>query len=183
MSGMDESLSLHLGCGKTLLPGFINIDIDACSGADRLMDIRDLEFGDASVDLIYASHVLEHFGRHEVNLVLKEWARVLKPGGMLRVAVPDFSKIATYYLENGKTSDLLGLVMGGQKDEFDFHKMIFDFRSLQDTLFLIGFADVQRWDWREVSHGAFDDYSQAYLPHMDKENGLLMSLNIEARKL
>ena len=46
-----------------------------------------------------------------------------------------------------------------------------------------GFSDIQEWDWRKVDHGHIDDYSQAYLPHMDKENGLLMSLNIEAKKI
>ena len=47
---------------------------------------------------------------------------------------------------------------------------------------LNGFSDIQEWNWRKVDHGHIDDYSQAYLPHMDKDDGLLMSLNIEAKK-
>ena len=43
-----------------------------------------------------------------------------------------------------------------------------------------GFARVRRWDWRATEHAGIDDYSQAYLPHMDKENGTLVSLNLEA---
>ena len=38
---------------------------------------------------------------------------------------------------------------------------------------------MQQWDWREVDHGKYDDHSQAYYPHMDKENGIAVSLNIE----
>jgi hypothetical protein len=46
----------------------------------------------------------------------------------------------------------------------------------------VGFKEVYLWDWRETEHSHIDDFSQAYLPHMDKENGVLMSLNIEAKK-
>lgn len=45
-----------------------------------------------------------------------------------------------------------------------------------------GFKDVRRYDWRQTEHKDYDDFSQAYIPHMDKENGLLISLNIEATK-
>ena len=48
-----------------------------------------------------------------------------------------------------------------------------------------GFRHVRRWDWRKVFVGedeGFDDYSQAYVPHMDKEHGTLISLNVEAEK-
>ena len=47
----------------------------------------------------------------------------------------------------------------------------------------LGFSEVKKYDWRKTSHSQFDDHSQAYLPHMDKENGDLMSLNIEAVKI
>ena len=75
------------------------------------------------------------------------------------------------------------MLIGGQKTNFDFHKMIFDKKHLSSILIKNGFSDIQEWDWRKVDHGHIDDYSQAYLPHMDKENGLLMSLNIEAKKI
>jgi hypothetical protein len=45
-----------------------------------------------------------------------------------------------------------------------------------------GFTDVRRYDWRETEHAHIDDYSQAYIPHMDKENGILISLNVECAK-
>ncbi|MFC1945689.1 hypothetical protein ACFLW1_00650 [Chloroflexota bacterium] len=46
-----------------------------------------------------------------------------------------------------------------------------------------GFYNVHREDWRETEHRDHDDFSRAYLPHIDKENGTLVSLNIEAEKL
>ena len=53
---------------------------------------------------------------------------------------------------------------------------------LSGLLLKAGFASVRRWDWRETEHAEIDDYSQAHLPHMDKENGRPMSLNLEAVK-
>jgi len=46
----------------------------------------------------------------------------------------------------------------------------------------IGFKDIKRYDWRKTEHFYVDDYSQTYYPHMDKEDGKLMSLNVEAIK-
>jgi hypothetical protein len=45
-----------------------------------------------------------------------------------------------------------------------------------------GGGEIERYDWRETEHVDIDDYSQAYIPHMDKENGALVSLNVEALK-
>ena len=45
-----------------------------------------------------------------------------------------------------------------------------------------GFEDTKKYDWRETEHSMFDDHSQAYIPHMDKENGTLISLNLESTK-
>ena len=54
--------------------------------------------------------------------------------------------------------------------------------TLRSDLLKVGFQNVKIYDWRETEHFFVDDYSQAYLPHMDKANGKLMSLNIEAIK-
>ncbi len=177
---------LHLGCGSKFIPNFYHIDISDEEHIDARADVKDLSFiEDNSVSLIYACHVLEHFGRWEVEKVLIEWRRVLEPSGILRLAVPDFSACSRLYndgnLENG-LCDLLGLLCGGQKDQFDFHKMIFDELTLTSLLEGVGFSSVKHWDWRNTTHTAIDDYSQAYLPHMDKKNGELVSLNLEATK-
>ena len=176
-------MKLHLGCGAKHIPGFVHVDVLDYPHIDHRVPVNALGFAeDNSVDLIYAAHVLEHFGRHEVDQVLREWYRVLKRGGILRVAVPDFAAVVQRYTETGDTNELVGLVSGGQRDAYDFHKIIFDERSLRERLLQAGFRSVARYDWRNTEHAFLDDYSQAYLPHMDKEHGRLMSLNIEAKK-
>ena len=58
-----------------------------------------------------------------------------------------------------------------------------DYVSLTDILIeSVGMRDVREYDWRDTEHSQFDDHSQSYLPHMDKENGISMSLNVECRK-
>jgi predicted SAM-dependent methyltransferase len=175
-------IKLHLGCGKIRLPGYVNVDIMTRSSVDVIADLRQLPWADASVDHVYSCAVIEHFGRREWIGVLKEWARVLKPGGSIQISTADFEAAVARYLEKRNLEELLGLMIGGQKDDYDWHGMIFDFATFRAGLEQAGFRDVRRYDWRRafVGRAGIDDFSQAYLPHMDKENGRLMMLNVEA---
>lgn len=178
-------MKLHLGCGRKYIPGFVHIDVQPGPHIDIVGPVEKLPMQDNSVSLIYASHILEHFGRFAYMAVLQEWFRVLEPGGILRLAVPDFAACAAIYYENGLEdglSGLVGLIIGGQRDQYDYHKMIFDEKFLGKNLLDIGFREVRRWNWRTTEHTAIDDYSQAHLPHMRKDDGRLMSLNLEAVK-
>ena len=178
-------MKLHLGCGPRHIPGFVHVDLLPAPHIDIVGPVEKLPMPDASVSLIYASHVLEHFGRNEYKSVLREWFRVLTPGGILRLSVPDFAACAAVYYENGLVnglSGLVGLLVGGQRDGNDYHKMIFDEAFLRLDLLQTGFKEVRRWDWRTTEHTGIDDYSQAYIPHMSKQDGRLMSLNLEAVK-
>jgi SAM-dependent methyltransferase len=178
-------LKLHLGCGPRYIPGFIHVDLLPAAHVDIVGPVERLSMPDGSVSLIYASHILEHFGRNEYKAVLREWIRVLQPGGVLRLAVPDFAACAASYYESGlidSLSGLVGLIVGGQRSDNDFHKMIFDEASLRRDLLELGLGDVRRWDWRTTEHAGVDDYSQAYLPHMKKDSGRLMSLNLQGTK-
>ncbi|MBI3902362.1 MAG: methyltransferase domain-containing protein [Nitrosomonadales bacterium] len=163
----------------------MHVDALPAPHVDIVGPVERLLLDDASVSLIYASHVLEHFGRNEYKAVLEEWFRVLKPGGILRLSVPDFAACAAIYYESGLAdglTGLVGLIVGGQRDAYDFHKMIFDEKFLRQELLDTGFREVRRWDWRTTEHAGVDDYSQAHIPHMQKETGKLMSLNLEAVK-
>jgi SAM-dependent methyltransferase len=176
-------MKLHLGCGQRYIPGFVHVDARPASHVDIVGPVERLPMGDASVSLIYACHVLEHFGRYQYMSVIKEWFRVLESGGILRLSVPDFAVCAAIYHERGLEdglSGVVGLIVGGQRNEHDFHGMIFDEDFLRRSLLDIGFREVRRWDWRTTEHSDIDDYSQAYIPHLRKEDGRLMSLNIEA---
>ena len=185
-STQAQPVRLHLGCGKRFIPDFTHVDILPAPHIDHIADVRALTFAaDESVDLIYACHVLEHFGRFEYRGVLTEWLRVLKPGGILRLSVPDFAACAALYYEQGLVdglTGLMGLISGGQRDRFDFHKMIYDETFLSSELKSLGCRDVRRWDWRSTDHAQVDDFSQAYIPHLAKETGRHMSLNLEGIK-
>lgn len=174
---------LHLGCGVKHFPGWFHVDALAYPHVDHVGRVEELGFvPTGSAGLIYACHLLEHFNRKTYMNALREWRRVLRTGGVLRLAVPDYAACARVYLSGTLVrgiEDVRGLMMGGQRDQYDFHSMIFDEPDLTRALKEAGFADVRRWDWRTTEHAAIDDYSQAYLPHMDKVNGTLVSLNLE----
>jgi predicted SAM-dependent methyltransferase len=176
-------MKLHLGCGKRFIPGFVHIDVLPLEHVDHVSSIDNLPFiADNSVDLIYNCHVLEHFKRKDTLRVLAEWFRVLKKGGILRTAVPDFEQLCYIYNRDKNIDVVVGAIYGGQDYLYNIHYNVFDFSSLEVSLSQVGFSSVRRYDWRDTEHGHIDDYSQAYVPHMDKENGVLISLNVEAVK-
>lgn len=179
-------MKLNLGCGKRNF-GKNWIHIDGSNYAHiHSHDIVNLPFEENSVDLIYASHVFEYFDREEADDVLQKWKKCLKPNGILRLAVPNFEVYSKLYSENKITlTQCLGPLYGKWKmteNETIYHKTTYDFVSLKKILEKKGFTKVKLWDWREVEHGNIDDYSQSYIPHMDKNNGTLMSLNVECLK-
>ena len=176
-------MKLHLGCGNRYIPGFFHIDGFDAPHIDHVCSIENLSFiEDNSIELIYSSHVLEHFKRARLPEVLKEWNRVLKPGGILRVAVPDFEGIVKVYNKYKDLDLVIGPIFGGQNYLYNIHYNTFDFNSLSNYLSEAGFDNIEKYDWRLTEHSDIDDFSQAYIPHMDKENGILISLNVEAIK-
>ncbi len=86
---LPSPVKLHLGCGNRHLDGFVNIDL--LSGvADVLADRTCLTFiRSDTVSHILVEHMLEHLGRSQAQAALREWSRVLKPGGVLEIEVPD----------------------------------------------------------------------------------------------
>ena len=174
---------LHIGCGNRYIPGFVHIDVRKLPHVHYVASADKLDmFDDNSVDLIYSCHVLEHFGRQQIEHVLKEWHRVLKPGGILRLAVPDFEKLVEVYLKTKDLRLVLGSLVGRQDYPENTHYIVFDYAYLSEVLTKVGFKNIHRYDWRQTIHKDYDDYSQAYIPHMDKERGILISLNVEATK-
>jgi predicted SAM-dependent methyltransferase len=179
----QSSMKLHLGCGKRYIPGFVHIDVVEYPHIEHVTSIDNLScVADSSVDLIYNCHVLEHFKRREIGRVLREWRRILLPGGVLRISVPDFAKLVEVYARYQNIEQVIGPIFGRQDYLYNIHYNTFDFPSLKTALEEAGFSNVRRYDWRKTEHAQVDDYSQAYLPHMDKENGILISLNVECDK-
>lgn len=86
-------MKLNLGCGDKILTDYVNIDFRN-SKADIEADIRNLDFiGDCWVDEVLAIAVFEHISPYNSISTLKEWNRVLRPGGKLIVEVPDTLEI------------------------------------------------------------------------------------------
>ena len=177
-------MKLHLGCGEKIIKGFINVDIRKFDGVDVVQDITNLKnFIPNSISLIYASHVLEHISRREYINVLRHWYDLLETGGILRISVPDIESVFEHYSENKNLEILRGLIWGGQTYCENYHYCGWDFKTIKEDLESVGFENVIRYDWRKTEHSNIDDFSQCYLPHMDKENGKLMSLNVECTKI
>tara|TARA_R110001583_G_scaffold12547_2_gene55595 strand:- start:9543 stop:10079 length:537 start_codon:yes stop_codon:yes gene_type:complete len=178
-------MKLHLGCGcRNFGADWIHIDGGDYDHLDY-KDITNLEFSNNSVDLVYASHVLEYFDRDEAPSLLQEWYRVLKPQGILRIAVPDFHALSFLYQQNKvKLKDILGPLYGKMKmgDHHIYHKTVYDRDTLGKALLDAGFKQHELYSWKETEHANFDDHSQAHIPHMHKEHGCLVSLNMEGLK-
>lgn len=191
-----RKLKLNIGSGDIKLDGYTNLDGKFGD------DITHLKYPNNSVDEIYASHVLEYFDQFECIDVLREWNRVLKKGGIIRIAVPNFNELAKLYLgvriiksnnikqinltmkNNYNIKDIIGPMFGRMEmgDKVIYHKQVFDFDTLSELLYRTGFKRVKTYDCEKVKpFNNVDDQSHAYLPHMDKK-GWLISLNMEATK-
>ncbi len=87
-------MKINLGCGRRVLEGFINCDIRELPGVDEIVDItKRLLWENGVVDEIEASHILEHFEAHKTKKILAEFIRVLKPGGIANIEVPNMGAV------------------------------------------------------------------------------------------
>ena len=135
----SEPLRLHIGCGEIVLDGFVPIDRKQGQEAFPLDGVED-----GSVDEIYASHILEHFSHQDVFMVLCHWVAKLRPGGLIRIAVPDTKMIAEQYLA-GEPINIQGYLMGGHTDNDDVHHCIFDEEMLRELMVKAGLERVAPW--------------------------------------
>jgi predicted SAM-dependent methyltransferase len=156
---------------------WVTMDIEEGDGVDEVGNASDLSrFPDASFDGVYASHVLEHFSYRSMPVVLKEWARVLKPGGKLYVSVPDLTILCHQFLyplnDFQARFEIMRRIMGGHDDLHDIHLAGLYEELLAHFLTLAGFDKLIRVD----SFGFFEDCSAF------ANNGVRISLNILATK-
>jgi hypothetical protein len=119
-----------------------------------------LPYADGSVDEIRASHILEHFTFGDAQKAMEEWSRVLKPGGRIRISVPDVDKVL-----KDETPNRLFYLMGGQMHADDIHKSAYDRNRLTALMQQNGLKQIKDW----------------YSPNTDSA-ALPISLNLEGVK-
>jgi SAM-dependent methyltransferase len=178
----DGRINLHLGCGDIAHPDFVNIDGIPAKHIHYVRAIDKLSpFQDNSVDLVYASHCLEHFSHLKITNVLREWHRVLKINGILRLSVPDFNLILDIYNNNSQEiNTIMAPLMGGQDYKLNIHYSVFTCSSLTALLTQVGFREVRRWQPGSSELTTFEDWSNRKIQVSGKEYPV--SLNLEAVK-
>lgn len=145
----DEPLRLHIG-GEAALDGWKVLNIEPADFVDYVVDCSDLSlFADQSVAEIYASHVLEHLGYlDELPNALKEFHRVLKVGGRLRLSVPDLETLCRLFLhpklDMSSRFHVMRVMFGGQTTPHDFHKVGMTEEFMTDYLQVAGFTSIER---------------------------------------
>ena len=128
--------------------GWRKADVDVIRLMDQLEGIPD-----NSVSAVYASHTLEHasFGNGQLEDTLKEWKRVLRPGGLLLISVPDLRTIFQLYLREELSLQerwrLTMMIYGAQSDKYDYHKVGFDESLLTHFLHQNG---LRHWILRKI---------------------------------
>jgi len=100
MQNKTKTKLVNLGCGHHFHKNWINLDLHASEFIQYYNIKNKLPFDDNSIDVVYHSHVLEHLTKEDGEKLSKECFRVLKPGGILRVCIPDLEIICQEYLSN-----------------------------------------------------------------------------------
>lgn len=151
---------VNIGCGKFPRAGWINADNKMRPGVDRIADLReDLPFPDASVDYAVAIHVLPHIRLDGMVPALERIRRILKPGGVLRLALPDLEKAIEAY-RRGDTGYFMipdatwrapGAKLVAQIVWHNDLQTPFTFDLAKEALEKAGFADVARCAYRRTA--------------------------------
>jgi SAM-dependent methyltransferase len=151
-------MKLNLGCGDKILEGYVNVDVvesRAGKTPDVLCDLHQLTpFEDGVADEVMAIHVVEHFWRWEVVDILKEWSRVLKPGGKMILECPNLVSACQAVLADPDNATLPGQqgqrsmwVLYGDpswRDPLMVHRWGYTPRSLAQVMWEAGLRELRQ---------------------------------------
>ncbi|HEU4703024.1 MAG TPA: methyltransferase domain-containing protein [Conexibacter sp.] len=149
----DGSVRLHLGCGWAHKPDWVNVDLFATS-ADVVWDLRHgIPLPDNTVAAIFHEHMLEHLSLRDGHLLAQECLRVLAPGGVLRIGVPDAGLCIDSYAGKADPDWAQSRPTGMLAVQALFyehgHQSMWDGETLTRALLAAGFADARRTDFGE----------------------------------
>jgi SAM-dependent methyltransferase len=156
---------LHWGCGSWTPPGWINSDIKDGPGIDISCDIRNgLPLEDASIDYAVSIHALPEMPYNDLVPALQELRRVLKPGGVLRLALPDLLKGVQayhkgnrdYFLIPDEDAKSLGAKLVLQLIWYGYSRTMFTPEFIEEMLQKAGFSHINHCAFKET-HSPFPD--------------------------
>lgn len=172
------SRRLHIG-GKHRAEGWEVLNANPAPYVDHVGNANDLSvFPDDTFSAIYASHVVEHFDyAGELAATLKEWRRVLQPGGKIYISVPDMDVLAALFLAKDRLTAserffVMRMMFGGHMDRYDHHSVGLNEEFLASFLRNAGYTHLVR----VASLGIFKDTSEMLF------KGVAISLNMVAEK-
>jgi predicted SAM-dependent methyltransferase len=135
---------LDIGCGeKKTIEGSIGLDIRKTDVVDVIADGRQLPFSNDYFDHVFSSHVIEHFSHREINNVLQEWVRVIKPGGIIEIRCPDLQARSLLFFLHPNRQDIKN-IYGDQNYPENTHKCGFSYGLLRKYLEEASVVNVKR---------------------------------------
>lgn len=139
-------IQYNFGCGHNKLEGFINVDVEPSVEPDEVMDfLKPLPIETGTVDRIVFFHVIEHIHEsHHPNLLL-EFHRILRDGGEIFIAYPEFAKIAHNWLDNykGHRTHWKHCIYGLQRYPSDYHVSLMSSDEFKELLTRCGFENLR----------------------------------------
>jgi predicted SAM-dependent methyltransferase len=169
---------LHIG-GQVKSEGWEVLNALPAPYVDHVCNANNLsQFANCTFNKIYASHVVEHLDyAGELAATLKEWNRVLEPGGRIYISVPDLDTLAGLVLAKDKLTVserffVMRMIFGGHIDKYDYHVVGLNQDFLTEFLTTAGFVNIKR----VTDFGLFSDTSSMVF------KGVAISLNLIAEK-
>jgi predicted SAM-dependent methyltransferase len=136
-------MKLDIGCGATVREGFTGIDAFVSGPHIINASMWELPCATGSIEGVYSSHALEHLPKLSVVPTLKEWLRVLQPGGWVEIQVPDLEYCVTEWLKH-KTNDWwMDIIFGNQEHPGEFHQTGFTPAIMIRYLTEAGFRHIE----------------------------------------
>jgi len=147
-----QGKKLNLGCGNKPLPDYINVDIFDAPHVNEKFNLYEVPYQDGTISAIYSEHSLEHVPFYRTEQALKEWFRVLQPGGELLLRLPDFELCCKEYLKSPANDKIrrqwykytiFGLQthqFNNQPDDAEIHRSGYSKKEMGELLESIGYV-------------------------------------------